>query len=212
MPDKNIPHKELRELIERNQRRLELRIKNIIEIEEQVGKKGESISKLGTRFKIIIIILGAIIATRVVADRLWPLKNKNEATNNEVIMEPLNSDKNQQDDKRGSRKEIEIIFTILSVGIASIGGLDGAFKPGEVATEINFMKVKCRTTILETEERWAKEVELLGVSREALENSLTLLIGIDKCLNETMIRLAQLKIHLSTKKPKRPVQRKHEQF
>lgn len=201
MPDKSIPQKDLKELIDRNQGRLELHIDNMIDIEKQLGTKGKKISKLATWSKICIIILGAIIATRVIADRLWSVEKQKGNTSQQAVEDRLNSNENQQDDQTGSREEIEIIFTILAVGIAIIGGLDSAFKPGEIATEINFMKVKCKTTIFEMEEKWAKEVELLGVSREALDNSLVLLKSINNHFNETLTRLAQLKIHLSTEKP-----------
>lgn len=174
---KEIPLEDLKELVERAQTRLEERIDSIRNLEVQLGNKGAKIARLATYTKICIIIIGAIIATRVVADRIW---------------EPVGQEK-------GSRPPVEVVYTVLSVAIAIIGGLDSAFKPGEVATEINFMKVKCETTVNEVEELWAKEVERYGVSMEALNHTDPLLAKLDHHLNETKTRLAQLGVHLREK-------------
>src|SRR5215204_1401885 len=39
--------------------------------------------------------------------------------------------------------EIPIIYTIVGLAIAAIGGLDAAFKYGERATELNRLAAKC---------------------------------------------------------------------
>lgn len=203
MSPNKIPIDALEELINRNQERLEARIKNINIIGKELDKRGPKLSKISTFFKIFIIILGALIATRVVADRLFEVKRvppENAALKTKIIPQtnPTAGGNVNKTEQRGSQLGVEIIYTILAVFIAILAGIDSAFKPGEQATEINFIKVRCKTYIMEIEEAWAKEVEYMGVSQQALDNSIALLHKIDTCLTETMTRLAQLKIHIKT--------------
>jgi hypothetical protein len=169
-----IPDEPLFELMNRAQERVEERFNHLRSLEKKLEKKASYYASFARYMKIFIIVIGSIVATRVVADRLW---------------EP-------PPNQKGSRHSIEIIYTLCSICIAIIGGLDGVFKPGELATELSYLKVNCGTIIYTVEGIWAKDVERNGACRKALENSDPLLKRLDQVITETVTRLAQLRVHL----------------
>ena len=93
----------------------------------------------------VLIVLAALVATRVVADGLWP---------------PVAG-------QEGSIPAIAIGFTELSVMVAIVGGLVGAFKYGEIATELGFLRVRC-ATVIDEGELAIQTLERQGVSQETL--------------------------------------------
>ena len=167
-----IPEKELIELVERSQKRLEERMKRLQNLENHLGSHGNKLLNRARLYKTSIIILGATVATRIIFDEKCPKEDLDSL----LIVMP---------------------YTLLSVIIAIIGGLDSAFKPGEVATEINFLKVRCGVVIDEVEQDWAKFVERVGVTKEALNNTDPLLAKLNKQCDEIETRLVQLDIPLA---------------
>lgn len=166
-----IPEKDLIELVERSQRRLEKRMERLQNLENHLGSHGNKLLNRARLYKTSIIILGATVATRIIFDEKCP-----KDLDYLLIVMP---------------------YTLLSVIIAIIGGLDSAFKPGEVATEINFLKVRCGVVIDEVEQDWAKFVERVGVTEEALNNTDPLLAKLNKQCEEIETRLVQLGIPLA---------------
>ena len=165
-----IPDEALIELVERAKDRLEDKIKRLRELEMHLGLHGSRLLHRSRWYKTLIIILGAVVATRIIIDTRLLEYNK------DVVL------------------TASVVFTLLSAMIAIIGGLDSAFKPGETATEINFLKVKCSISIDEVEQDWARFVERLGVSENALANTDPLLDRINKQCAEIETRLVQLGI------------------
>lgn len=162
-----IPPEALVQLIERAQGSLESRIRRLWALERHLGAHGTSLLRRATLYKAAIIILGALVATRVVADQAVAPGSQS----------PLG---------------IVIVYTTMSVILAVIGGLDGAFRPGEVATEMNFLKVRCAIVIDEVEQDWTQLVDRYGVSQQALENTYPLLEKLNKHCADIETRLAQL--------------------
>jgi hypothetical protein len=165
----DIPDEALIALVKRAKDRLEEKIKRLQELEVHLGLHGSRLLHRAKQYKTLIIILGAVVAARVIIDTNWENSPK-------VLLIAT------------------VVFTLLSAIIAIIGGLDSAFKPGETATEINFLKVKCSISIDEVEQDWAKLVERLGVSEHALANTDPLLDRINKQCAEIETRLVQLGI------------------
>lgn len=166
---------DLVELIETAQGRLERRIKVLRALEMHLALHAARFLRQARYLKTSIIVLGSFLATRIVSDNI----SKAQTGSSEPLI------------------LVVIIYTTLSVVIAILAGLDSAFKPGETATEMNFLKVRCASAVDEVERAWQKDVERPGVSKKALRNTDPLLEKLDRNSAEIEERLAQLGIPLA---------------
>jgi hypothetical protein len=175
----DIPIDELEKMIDEAQSTMEERIWRIRAIENQIRPKGVRYNRFANYVKIAIIVLGAIGATRAVADRLWPAPK----------------------DQAGSLLSVEIFFSVLSVAIVIISQLDTYFTPGDHASELNALKAKCEAKVDYVQLRWLMEVVRYGYSKEAWDNAMNLIAVLDEYLIATKMRLAEIRVHLEEVTP-----------
>ena len=169
MTNAEIPSPKLKQLIDEAQKIIEARIDKIRVVEQFLCVTAGKFRKHATAGKLCIVVLGALVATRVVADNLFP-----PATG------------------PGSIAEIEVPYTVLAVILAIIAGLQTAFKPGEIASELTFYPVRCDVVIREVEQEWYRRVARTIDSMERLENTDPLLIKLDALIDDVSARMAQL--------------------
>ena len=170
-----VPPEAQEQLLERAQARLEERIRTINDLAEELRRRANRYGKLSRRLKFAVIILGALLTTRVVIDTIL-----GGDTPPGSILLPI------------TKYIIPIIFSLMSATVAIIGGIDQSFKPGESAREVMVLRTNCEAVVLEVEELWARTVERLGVSMEALRNTDELLTRLSNHIKETQRRMAQL--------------------
>lgn len=177
-----IPQEGLRSLIQGATMHMNDRIARLRLLESHLATQGLKTLIWAKAFKISIVFLGAIIATRVIADNIWQKYHSGQETHIVII----------------------VSYTILSVAIAIFGGLDGTFKFGELASEISFLKVRCSVTIDAVEDDWLVHVQQPGISQEALDSIGLLLKRLGQTIAEIEQRLSQLSVSLPASPIRQP--------
>jgi hypothetical protein len=80
--------------------------------------------------KVLIVVLGAIAATNGAAAKL----------------------------AGGSANWVIVVYTVVGLAIAAIGGLEAAFKLGERAAELTILAATCQSTVRDIDTRWQTQV------------------------------------------------------
>ncbi len=172
-----ISDQDLVELMERAQNRVEEKIAQLKTLEEHLSSKGERFLQTARNMKLGIIILGALIATRAITDGVWTDLVFAQKSYIYIFM-------------------VVVPYTVISVIIAILGGIDSAFKYGETAAEVNFLKVRCGTAVDDARAIWGSDVEVRGASQTALEIANALFARLNQHHKEVTTRLVQLGIPL----------------
>ncbi len=170
MAGQPIPIDELEKLVKEAKVRVQERIREVRELDVGLGDRSIGYFRQANVIRILIIALGALLATRAIADSYdW-------STHDNL------------------RLAIELGYTAMSVMVAFVAGLQATYKPGERATEVEFLRVRCNHLIGEIQYRWAAKVQPLGVSNEALEIANELLNRLNHENTQIETRLAQLRV------------------
>ena len=132
-----ISDQDLVELMERAQNRVEEKIAQLNTLEGHLSRKGDRFLQTARKMKLGIIILGALIATRAITDGV--LTDLTLAQTPYIYI-----------------FTVVVPYTVMSITIAILGGIDSAFKYGETAAEVNFLKVRCGTAVDDVRAIWGR--------------------------------------------------------
>ncbi len=133
-----------------------------------LAAKAQKIVKISAAAKVIIILLGAIVATRETAN-LWAGENN---------------------------LPVSIIYTVLGVTIAVVAGLEAAFKWERRAAELRILAATCQSTVRQVDSQWQKEVgPAAGAEREAA--AIKLMELQDDKLTEVQSKAAELGVNIT---------------
>ena len=145
-------------------------------IAELLARSARVAGRRAASAKVIIIVLGAFVATNGVATNLW-----------------------------GEQSVAVIItYTLAGLFIAAISGLEAAFKVETRAAGLRALAAYCQTTIWQTDTEWRKSVgspDLMSgdfVNEQARLNSArTLLDRQDQVLGEVQSKAAELGMNIT---------------
>ena len=168
---------QLVELMARAQKRVEDNIARLRTLEEHISQRGGRILRTASVSKLLIVVLGALIATRAISDGVITTLNIGQDTPTYIL-------------------SIVIPYTMLSVAIAILAGIDSAFKFGETGAEVNYLKIRCSAAVGEAQAAWIREAEIRGVSLASIEAANNLLERLDQHHQQITTRLVQLGIPL----------------
>ncbi len=118
--------------------------------------------------KVLIVTLGAVAATNGAATRL----------------------------AGGTGKWVVVVYTVVGLAIAAVGGLDAAFKVSERAAELTILAATCQSAVREIDSRWHKEIG-------AIEGLPRVLAGLklvelqDSRLTEVQLGAARLGVNIA---------------
>lgn len=173
----DISDEDLVELMERAQNRVEEKIAQLKTLEEHLSTRGDRALQVARNMKLAIIILGALIATRAIMDGVWSDLTLLRDTYYYIFI-------------------VVVPYTVISIIIAIVAGIDSAFKYGETAAEVNFLKVRSGTVVDDARAIWGSDVEVHGASQPALEIANSLFSRLNQHHKEVTTRMVQLGIPL----------------
>ena len=133
-------------------------------LSDSAGKLG----RIGAIARVAIIVLGAVVATQGVADRI--------AGEGSV--------------------GVLIGYTLCGVLITAISGLEAAFKTESRATELNLLAATCQSTVWRTDSEWQKSIGS-GLAENPVIAARSLLETQDQVLTEIHTKAAQLGINVT---------------
>jgi len=133
-----------------------------------LSEKAETLAKQGAASRVMTIVLGAIVATQGVADK--------------VVGEGSTS--------------VLLTYTIIGVLIAAISGLEAAFKTESRSAELKLLAATCQSTIWRTDTEWQKSIGS-GASPNPVVDAQKLLEMQDQVLTEIHTKAAQLGINIT---------------
>ncbi|HET9587980.1 MAG TPA: hypothetical protein VFO91_04240 [Anaerolineales bacterium] len=133
-----------------------------------LSQKAEILAKQGAASRVITIVLGAIVATQGVAEKIAG---------------------------EGS-PGILLTYTVIGVLIAAISGLEAAFRTESRSAELKLLAATCQSTIWRTDTQWQKSIGS-GISPEPVVEAQKLLEMQDQVLTEIHTKAAQLGINIT---------------
>ena len=116
--------------IESLQRGIERRQQELHDVAEIIAKEAHKLSNIANWTKSLTVFLGAIAATKGVADSIL-----------------------------GADSVINlVVFSLLGVVIAANAGIEAAFKFDKRGTELTLLAAMCQSTVREVDTLWRKEI------------------------------------------------------
>ena len=124
--------------------------------------------RLSALAKVIVIILGAFAATSGAATQIAGEKSV----------------------------PVTIVYTVVGLVIAAVGGLEASFKFGDRAAELTVLAAVCQSTLRDVDSRWKKEVGPTHGEERACAQA-GLLDVQDQRLSEIQERAARLNVNIA---------------
>jgi hypothetical protein len=140
-----------------------------------LDSKANLYSDLAKWFRIAVIFLGALVATREVADKLFPVSSY-----------PSGS------------KVVLVLYTIFGLAIAVIGGITAAFRYETKSAELRVLAVKCNSHALDIDGKLPKKGDTSPPDQQiaAARELITLQ---NTCLSELQGKAAELGLDIVRK-------------
>jgi hypothetical protein len=133
-----------------------------------LSEQASRLGKWGAAGRVAVIVLGAIVATQGVAER--------------IVGE-------------GSAGVL-VTYTLCGVLIATLSGFEAAFKTETRAAELKLLAATCQSTIWRTDTEWQKSIGS-GLATDPVAAARTLLEVQDQVLTEIHTKAAQLGINIT---------------
>ena len=154
--------------LESLQKGIERRQQELHNVAEIIAKEAHKLSRVANWNKSITILLGAIAATKGVADIILGAENVVNL----------------------------IVFSLLGVTIAVSAGVEAAFKFDKRGTELVILAAMCQSTVREVDTLWRKEIGSVRDTnlREAATSLITLA---DQRLNKVQEDAAKLGVNIT---------------
>ncbi|MBD1877213.1 hypothetical protein H6F75_27395 [Nodosilinea sp. FACHB-131] len=133
-----------------------------------LSKTAEVKGRVAVISKVITIVLGAFIATQAVATQLYGKANQN----------------------------VSVIYSVAGLLVATIGGVEAAFKNETKAGELSVLAVQCQSSIWQINTEWSKSVEIakdeikIQAAVSILERQSTTLVDIHSRAAQAGINIA----------------------
>jgi hypothetical protein len=156
---------------DRLQRGINDRQKELHHAADIIASSAQRLRRASAISKVVIIILGAIAATSGAATQIAGEKSV----------------------------PVTIIYTAVGLLIATVGGIEAAFKLGDRGTELTALAATCQSTLREIDSRWNKEVGSTVDPTAQDEAKKALLDTQDQKLNEIQERAAKLNVNIALK-------------
>ena len=156
---------------DRLQRGIEDRQKELHHAADIIASSAQRLRRASALSKVVIIILGAIAATSGAATQIAGEKSVS----------------------------VTIIYTAVGLLIATVGGIEAAFKFGDRGAELTTLAATCQSTLREIDSRWKKEVGSTVDPTAQEEAKKALLDTQDQKLNEIQENAAKLNVNITLK-------------
>jgi hypothetical protein len=156
---------------DRLQRGINDRQKELHHAADILASSAQGLRRSSAISKVVIIILGAIAATSGAATQIAGEKSV----------------------------PVTVFYTVVGLLIATVGGIEAAFKFGDRGAELTALAAACQSTLREIDSRWKKEVGSTYDPTTRTEAQKTLLDIQDQKLNEIQERAARLNVNIALK-------------
>jgi hypothetical protein len=133
-----------------------------------LSEHAQKLGKTGGIGRVLIIILGAFVATQGVSETIF------ESENHAAL----------------------ITYTICGLLIAALSGIEAAFKTESRSAELKLLAATCQSTIWKTDSEWQKSIGS-GLAENPTLAARNLLDTQDQVLADIHIRAAQLGINIT---------------
>ncbi len=133
-----------------------------------LAKSARQLSRRGMVSKVILVLLGALVATRETATQIFGSSNNGAA----------------------------VTYALLGTAVAVVAGLDAAFKWDTRGAELTALAARCQAAIRSVDSRWHRQVGS-ATGDEQAAGALDLLEIQDERLAEAQERAAALGVNLT---------------
>lgn len=144
-------------------------------VQTVLNSKANQYYDLSKWLRIIVIFLGALVVTREVAEKLYPASSNSFGS-----------------------KFFLVLYTIVGVAIAVIGGISAAFRYDNRADGLRSLAVKCRSYTLDIDSKLPTEGDNSPLE-EQIAAARNLVIQQNTCLDELQGKAAELGVDIVRK-------------
>ncbi len=142
-------------------------LKNVADI---LAKAAQKLRRYAGWIRILLIILGALAATQGAWDTTFGVMSK---------------------------AYVSLTFTILGVLIATLAGIEAAFKFEAKGAELNLLAASCHSTVRKTDAAWYKLVGIVATPEEQISGAIALIELQDTKLSEIQEKAATSGVNIT---------------
>lgn len=146
---------------------IEERQKYLSNMANVLARAGKARRITAASIKVMTIVFGAFAATSGVAAKFY-----------------------------GDSPYVPVVYTIVGLAIAAIGGLDAAFKYGERATELNRLAAECETVISQANAERMFSLISHNETSSVVSQARNTLETLNTCINETRKKVIDFGLHI----------------